>query len=300
MPTVPLIKLNNGHEIPQIGLGVYLTAQETCSSIVVEALEIGYRHVDTAVSYRNEHEVAQGILNFVNSKAAAGPSAPALTRKDVFFTSKIWEVDHGYERCKKAIAQEFEKVKGLEYIDLLLIHSPNVHDASTAEERTAARLGTWKALQESVEQGIVKSIGVSNYGLTHLKELFAWDGLVIPPAVNQIELHPWLQRVELVEYCRSKGVALEAYSPLTRGQKLREPIEPQLAALAKKYGKSPAQILVRWSLQKGFITLPKSVHRQRLQENFDVLDFEISKADLESLGGSELYGVTGWDPTVAS
>lgn len=109
MPTVPLIKLNNGHEIPQIGLGVYLTAQETCSSIVVEALEIGYRHVDTAVSYRNEHEVAQGILNFVNSKAAAGPSAPALTRKDVFFTSKIWEVDHGYERCKRQLPRSLKR-----------------------------------------------------------------------------------------------------------------------------------------------------------------------------------------------
>lgn len=295
----PYIKLNNGLKIPQVGLGVYLASANTCSSIVTEALQIGYRHVDTAVFYRNEHEAASGILTFVNSKAAAaGAADKPITRKDCFFTTKIWESDHGYNACKKAIADEFAKVKELGYIDLLLIHSPNVYEGTLAERRET-RLGTWKAMQEAVDEGIVKSIGVSNYGVHHIEELLAWKDLKIVPAVNQVELHPWLQRKELVDFCRSKGIELEAYSPLTRGQKLRDPVDPQLVEYGKKYNKSPAQILIRWSIQMGFITLPKSVHKERLIENFDVFDFELSKQDMESLGDKDAYGITGWDPTTS-
>lgn len=298
MSPVPSIKLNSGHSIPQLGLGVYLTSKDTAAKVVQEALEEGYRHVDSAAIYGNEVESAQGIIDFLNSDKAKKTST---TRADIFFTTKIWEVNHGYDKTKAAIEESFQRVKDLKYIDLLLIHSPRVQvpeglsATESAAERKKIRLGTWKALQEAVEQGIVKSIGISNYGIAHIQELLSWDGLKIKPSVNQIELHPWLQRTELVEFGRKHGIAAEAYSPLTRGQKLKD---PQLAALAEKYNKTPAQILVRWSVQKGFITLPKSVHRDRIIENYSVWDFEITQSDLDLLGGKNLNGVTGWDPTI--
>lgn len=281
-------KLSSGYSIPNIGLGVYLTAEDTASGIVKTALEIGYRHVDSAQIYRNERASCEGVLQFLESN-------PSVKRGDIFYTTKVWDVEHGYEKTKASIDKSVERLQGnghdptrtLGYIDLMLVHSPQ----SSKEKR----LGTWKALQEAVAEGKIRSLGVSNYGAHHIDELLHWDGLTIKPAVNQIELHPWLQRRDLVEYCRKNGIAVEAYSPLTRGQRLTT--DDQLQQYAAKYGKSTAQILVRWSLQAGFITLPKSIHKDRMQSNFDVLDFELSKEDFEGLGDKNEYGVTGWDPT---
>lgn len=288
MTAQKIAKLSSGHTIPAIGLGVYLTAADTASDIVLSALEIGYRHVDSAQIYRNEQSSCEGILRFLEKHTS-------VKRSEIFYTTKVWDSEHGYERTKASIAKSIERLQGhgdnpsrtLGYIDLMLVHSPQ----SDKEKR----LGTWKALQEAVAEGKIKSIGVSNYGAHHIDELLQWDGLKIKPAVNQVELHPWLQRRDLVDYCRKHGIVLEAYSPLTRGQRLST--DPQLQEYSKKYGKSAAQILIKWSLQAGFVTLPKSVHTDRIRDNFEVNDFELTPEDFENLGDKNEYGITGWDPT---
>lgn len=281
-------KLSSGHSIPTIGLGVYQTPPEVTTGIVKAALNAGYRHLDSAQFYHNEQATSEGILQFLDENKD-------VKRSDIYYTTKLWDEDHSYESSKASIAKSLSLLKGdgtvdskrtLGYIDLMLIHSPQ-----SDKER---RLGTWKALQEAVAEGTIKSIGVSNYNTHHIDEILQWDGLKVKPAINQIELHPWLQRTEIVKHCRDNDIALEAYSPLTRGTKLDE---PQLVAYSKKYNKTPAQILVRWSLQSGFITPPKSVNEDRIKANFDVLDFELSKEDVENLGDKDAYEVTAWDPT---
>lgn len=280
-------KLYSGHIIPTIGLGVFQTPPNETTRVVKTGLKAGYRHFDSAQFYHNEQATSEGILQFLDENKD-------VKRSDIYYTAKLWNDGHGYEPAKASIKKSLAKLQGngkdpkrtLGYIDLFLIHSP--------QSNREKRLGTWKALQEAVAEGTIKSIGVSNYGEHHIEEILQWEGLKIKPAVNQIELHPWLQRTELVEYSRKHGIALEVYSPLGRGQKLQD---PQLLKYAKKYGKTPAQILIRWSLQAGFITLPKSVNEDRIKTNFDVLGFELSKEDFENLGDKNAYDVTAWDPT---
>lgn len=295
--SIPAISLSSGYSIPQIGLGVYLTGSDVASTVVKQGLEVGYRHIDSAAIYGNEAEAAEGILAFLEEN-------PEVKRADVFFTTKIWEADFGYKKTKAAIERSLERVQGLGYVDLLLMHTPRVNPPASATSVEAAafrretRLGTWRAFQEAVAAGTVKSIGVSNFGEHHIRELLEWDGLKVKPAVNQIELHPWFQHAALVDYCRAQDIFPEAYSPLTHGQRLTAPLDATLAALAAKHRKSPAQILIRWSTQKQFVTLPKSVHINRLRENFEVWDFELSEEEVDSLGDKYLYGKTVWDPTV--
>ncbi len=275
----PLKELSSGHKIPVIGFGVYQTPAKTATTIVYQALKIGYRHVDSAVVYNNEEESVQGILKWLNEDPEHNK------REDIFYTTKVPNTAHGYDKTVAQIKSSLEKAEGLGYIDLILIHSP----LSDKEKR----LGTYKALQEAVEAGTVRSIGVSNYGIHHIKELFRWKGLKIKPVINQIELSPWLQRTELVDFCKANGLALEAYSPLTRGTKLDA---PDLVKLAEKYNKSPAQILVKWSIQKGFIPLPKTVSPVRAKENFDVFDFDLTRLEITELGDHLAYHLTCWDP----
>lgn len=283
MPAAPLLRLVSGKSIPVVALGVYETPASDASKIVEYALTQGYRHIDSAAAYHNEAQVGQGIVNFLAKN-------PSVKREEIFYTTKIREADQGYEKATRAINKSLDLVKGLGYIDLVLVHSP----LSSREKR----LGTWKALQEAVDSGLIRSsIGVSNFGIHHLKELLSWEGLKYKPAVNQIELSPWLQRTELVQFCHDNGIALEAYSPLTRGEKLDH---PTLTNLSKKYGKSAAQVLIKWSLQKGFIPLPKSVHSARIQSNLEVFDFELTQEEVETLGDKNDYFWTEWDPTTAS
>ncbi len=280
----PLKELPSGHKIPVIGLGVYLTPTDVASSIVYEALKLGYRHIDSAAAYKNEEEVAQGILKWLNEDPEHNK------REDIFYTTKIPNEAHGYAEAKEQIEKSLNKAKGLKYIDLILIHSP--------QSNREKRLGTYKALQEAVNSGTIKTIGVSNYGIHHLKELLKWDGLTIKPSINQIEISPWLQRQELVKFSQDNGIVLESYSPLTRGQRLTN-LDPELGALANKYGKSPAQVLIKWNIQKGYIALPKTINPARAAENFEVFDFELTKEDLEEFGDPKAYSVTsttGWDP----
>lgn len=282
MSNVPAYALRSGYKIPAIALGVYKTPVNEAPKLVHSALNIGYRHIDCAQFYNNEKEVLQGVAEWINENPKTNK------RSDVFYTTKIFDRNHGYELTKAAIQESLDNIKGIsDYLDLVLIHSP--------QSNKEKRLGSYKALQEFAEAGFIHSIGVSNYGIHHLEELYAWEGLKIEPAVNQVELHPWLMRNELVKYCRNKGILLEAYSPLVRGQKFDK--DENVMSLSKKYNKSQAQIMIRWSIQQGFVTLPKTSNPERLASNFDVFNFELSKEDVDLLSQPESYYISGWDPT---
>ncbi|KAG0365736.1 hypothetical protein BGZ54_006260 [Gamsiella multidivaricata] len=251
--------LNNDHHIPRLGLGVYQVpdGKET-EDAVLWALQMGYRHIDTATIYGNEKSVGNGIRK------------SGIPREEIFVTTKLTEDDQGYDSAIAALNLSLKKM-GLDYVDLYLIHSPL--------RGSGLRKESWKALETLVAQGKAKSIGVSNYGVSHLKELLATNPK-IRPVVNQIELHPWLTRPEIISFCESHQIAIEAYSPLCQGLKLQD---PRLVKIAKKYSKSPAQVLIRWSLQKGHIVIPKSSKKERIEQNADVFDFEISVEDMDVL-----------------
>lgn len=274
--------LNNGVEIPVVGFGLYLTDPGVAKDITIKALETGYRHIDSAQYYHNEEEASDAIAEFLKTHSE-------VKRSDIFYTTKVFDSRHGYEEAKKSIEESLEKAKGIDYIDLFLIHSPS----SNREKR----LGTWKALEEAVESGKVKAIGVSNYGVRHLKELLEWDELKIKPAINQIELHPWLPRHDIRDYCKQHGIQVEAYSPLTMGKKLND---PELKALAEKHGVTPAQLLLKWSYEQGFVVLCKTVTPSRLQPNFEVPDKVPSLPDdvKKAFDNPDSYEVYAWDPTV--
>ncbi|KAH8716745.1 NADP-dependent oxidoreductase domain-containing protein [Phaeosphaeriaceae sp. PMI808] len=274
-------RLNSGYEIPVLGYGVYQTPADITSEVVQHALKVGYRHVDSAVAYRNEQPSAEGIKK------------SGIAREDLFFTTKIPPRDMGYETAKEHIENTL-KITGFKYVDLYLLHSPYGGKEN--------RIGAWKALVEGVEAGKIRSIGVSNYGVHHLDELEAWinetedtqgKGKGGAISVNQVELHPWLARPDIVEWCKKRSILLEAYCPIVRAQRNNDPL---LQPLAKKYGKTPSQILIRWSLQMGFIPLPKSVTPSRIEENANVYDFELTGDEMKILETGE-YDPCAWDPT---
>lgn len=222
-------RMPSGYDIPVLGYGVYQTPADVASDVVKHALQTGYRHVDSAVGYRNEAPSAEGM------KKAGIP------RDQLFFTTKIPPKTMSYETAKEHIANSLKET-GFDYVDLYLLHSPYGGKEN--------RIGAWKALVEGVEAGKIRSIGVSNYGVHHLDELEAYiksaDGKGGVLSVNQVELHPWLARKDIVDWCKKRGVILEAYCPIVRAQKADDPL---LVPLAKKYGKTTSQILLRWSLQ---------------------------------------------------
>lgn len=272
-PNLPLtLELRDGHEIPRIGLGVFQAkAGGETRAAVRSALELGYRHVDTARVYNNERDVGQAI-------AESG-----IPREQIFVTTKLWNSDHGYEAALKACQGSLQRL-GLAYVDLYLIHWPV----------QGLRKETWRALVKLREDGLCRSIGVSNYMIRHLEELRAASE--IQPAVNQVEVSPFCTRSELRAYCREQGIVVEAYSPLTKGLRLDH---PAIVGMARKYGRSPAQILIRWALQREMVVLPKSVKPERIRENAAVLDFAIAAEDMDALEALDEGLVTGWDPTDA-
>ncbi|KAK4626379.1 hypothetical protein CLAFUW4_04812 [Fulvia fulva] len=275
------LKLLSGHEIPMLGYGVYQTFSpaDIASDVTDHAIKSGYRHVDSATAYRNERPTAQGMLK------------SGIPREQLYFTSKVPPKEINYEGAKRCVDESLKKT-GLDYLDLYLLHAPY--------GGKEGRLGAWKALVEAVDAGKVKSIGVSNYGVAHLEELEQWQksqskdkaGLL---SVNQIELHPWLARPDIVDWCEARGVVLEAYSPLARATRNDDAL---LKPLTKKYNKTPSQILLRWGLQKGFVILPKSVTHSRIDENRDIYDFELSREDMDHLNTGK-YEPSAWDPTTA-
>lgn len=261
---IPVKKLNNKLEIPIIGLGLARIPNDKAAELVYQALHRGYRHFDSAAIYGNEKGACKGIARWLKEDPVNHK------RSDVWYTTKIFETEHGYEKTKKAIKVCLENAEPIEYIDMILVHS--------ARSNWERRHGTWIALQEVVETGKVKTIGVSNYALKHVRELLKYKDLKIKPAVDQVELHPWLMREELVAYLHKNDISPEAYSPLTRGMWLKD---ANLMKVAKKHNKTTAQILINWSISKGFICLPRTSNYDRLISNIDVFDFKLDEEDLD-------------------
>jgi 2,5-diketo-D-gluconate reductase A len=271
MATVPTITLNNGVEIPQLGFGVYQVKPEETAQAVQTALEVGYRHIDTAEMYGNEAGVGEGIRN------------SGIPREEVFVTSKLNNGFHAHDDALKAFDGTLEAL-GSDYVDLFLIHWPLPGiDVDYVE--------TWKALEEIYESGRAKSIGVSNFNAHHLRKLHGETEVV--PAVNQIEVHPYLAQDELRAFNAQHQIATEAWSPIAQGKVLDD---PTILRVAERYGKTASQVTLRWHVQRGDIVFPKSVTRSRVEENFDIFDFELSEDDLREITALDRNERTGPDP----
>jgi 2,5-diketo-D-gluconate reductase A len=271
MAQVPNIRLNNGVEIPQFGFGVFQIEPDRTAEAVRTAFDAGYRHIDTAQGYGNEEGVGQAVRE------------SGLAREDVFVTTKLNNSRHGYDEAIAALDESLQKL-GLEYVDLYLIHWPRPQADQYVE--------TWRAFEKIASDGKARSIGVSNFQLPHLERLAAETGTV--PAVNQIELHPLLPQAQLRAYHRSHGIATEAWSPIGKGGDLLR--DERVVSLAEKYGKSPAQIVLRWHVQLDNIVFPKSVTPSRIQENIEVFDFEIDPDDMATIAELDSGTRLGPDP----
>jgi 2,5-diketo-D-gluconate reductase A len=270
MVFAPLVEMNDGRSIPVIGFGVWQVPDDVVVDATVKALEVGYRHIDTAYLYHNERGVGEALRR------------SELDRDDVFVTTKVWNTDHGYDQTLRA----FDKSTGLlgiDEVDLYLIHWP-----------TPARdvyLESWRALIRLREEGRARSIGVSNFHDAHLRKIIDETGVI--PAINQIELHPWLPQTELRDIDARLGIRTEAWSPLGSGRLIDDPV---IAEVSAKHGKSPAQVMVRWSIQLGNIVLPKSVTPERIEQNIDVFDFQLDDADMAAIATLESGRRTGPNP----
>ncbi len=261
------LTLNNKLKIPILGLGVYQSHPgiET-ENAVLEALKLGYRHIDTAAIYRNEESVGKAIKK---SK---------VPREEIFITTKLANQDHSDPL--KTFNDSLKKLD-LDYVDLYLVHWP-----------VEQRLNSWKVLEEIYKSGKAKSIGVSNFTIRHLKELLKVTKVI--PVINQVEFSPYLYQKELLDFCNENKIQLEAYSPLTRGHKLND---KKLIDIAKKYNKTSAQILIKWELQHNIVVIPKSTKKERIKENFDVFNFNIEKEDMNKLDNFNENFRTCWDPS---
>jgi methylglyoxal/glyoxal reductase len=249
------VKLYNGIEMPILGLGTWALRGQECIQGVTWAIEMGYRLIDTAALYGNEREIGEAIED---SK---------ISREDLFITSKVWNSDQGYDNTFKAFDKSLKKLK-LSYLDLYLIHWPI----------SGLRNDTWKALEKIYESGQARAIGVSNFTIKHIDELLSKTS--ITPMINQVEFSPFLYQKRLLEYCNSKNIQLEAYSPLTRGRKFND---STLKSISLKYNKSVPQILIRWGLQHKIVEIPKSGNKQHLKDNADVFDFRINTSDMDQI-----------------
>ncbi|MBO9328187.1 oxidoreductase [Achromobacter sp. HZ01] len=257
MANVPVVELNGGGRIPQLGLGVWQVPDGQAADSVKTALAAGYRLVDTAAIYGNEAGVGAGLR-------AAG-----VARKDLFITTKLWNDRHGYDDARKAMDESLQKL-GLAYVDLYLIHWPVAGSDKYLE--------AWRAMIEMQRDGLARAIGVSNFTQANLQRLMDDSG--VAPAVNQIELHPGFAQRALREFHARHGIATQSWSPLSQGGVAKE---KAIVDLARKYGKSPAQVTLRWHLQHGLLVIPKSVTPARIRENIDVFDFELSAADMAAI-----------------
>lgn len=265
------VTLNTGAKIPAIGFGTWQIKPWETEEAVSSALKLGYRHIDTARIYLNEKQVGSGIRK------------SNLSRQEIFVTTKLWNLSHGKKRAPRAFEASLKKL-GLEYIDLYLVHWPVKNK----------RVETWNALEFIQQTGRAKAIGVSNFNISHLEELRKASGTV--PAVNQVEFHPFLYEDQrpLLEYCQEQGIVLEAYSPLAHGKRMNE---IPIATAAKAHGKSTAQVMIRWAIQHGAIPLPKSSKLERIKQNLDVFDFELSKKEMDTINGLSDGMRTCWNPT---
>ena len=267
--------LHNGTKIPCIGYGTWLTTDEQASDAVKTAIDLGYRHIDTAARYENECGVGNGII------------ASGIDRKDIFVTSKVWNDCRGYEKTMAACEKTLADLK-LDYLDLYLIHWPA--SPLQYDDYNAVNLSTWQAMIDLYKAGKAKAIGVSNFMPHHLEALVQSE---IVPMVNQIEFHPGQMQEETLNYCREHNILVEAWGPLGRGKMLGN---ETLVTMAEKYGKTVAQLCIRWCLQNGVLPLPKSVTPSRIAENADVFDFEISDEDMQTVNAMEYFAGSGHNP----
>ncbi|MGQ9350900.1 aldo/keto reductase [Mycolicibacterium gilvum] len=261
MTHVPAIELNDGASIPQLGFGVYQISPEDTADVVRQALEVGYRHIDTAQMYQNEKGVGQGIRN------------SGIDRSDVFVTSKLNNGFHTPEDARRAFDETLKALE-FDYVDLFLIHwpLPTLYDGDF--------VSTWKTLEEFTKDGRARSIGVSNFQVAHLQRLA--DETDTVPAVNQIEVHPYFANDEVRAYGTEHGIATEAWSPIAQGKVLDDPV---VTRIAEATGKTPAQVVLRWHIQRGDIVFPKSVTLQRIKDNFALFDFELGAEDFDAVSG---------------
>jgi 2,5-diketo-D-gluconate reductase A len=266
------VQLNDGNAMPRVGFGIWRMDEEEAEAAVATALEVGYRSIDTAALYENEPACGRAI-------AASG-----LARDEIFVTTKLDNVDHGKDRVAGAFERSRENL-GLEYVDLYLIHWPI--------PKLGLYVETWKAMEGLVEKGVVRSIGVSNFKAHHLESLAEVSEVV--PAVNQIELNPYLTQAETRAYDTEKGIVTEAWAPLAVGEVLENEV---IAGIAARVERSPAQTILRWHLQIGNVVIPKSVRRERMEENLAVLDFELTGEDVEAISALHRNGGSGLDPDV--
>lgn len=262
------VTLNNNVKMPRFGLGTYLSQPGEVEESVLYALEIGYRSIDTATFYENERNVGRAIRG------------SGVARENIFLTTKVWNSDQGYNKALQAFHKSLEELQ-TDYLDLYLVHWPV----------GGKYPDTWRALEKVYEEGKVRAIGVCNFLEHHLEDLKAHSDII--PAVNQYEFHPHLQQHSLLNYCRENGIQVEAWAPIMRGRARTEPI---LVEMGKKYGKSPEQILLRWDLQQDVITIPKSVHKNRIKENSDIFDFELSEDDMRKIYSLDRNDRLGPDP----
>jgi 2,5-diketo-D-gluconate reductase A len=267
---VPTLTLGAGERIPQLGYGVFQVPPKETEQAVAEALSAGYRHIDTAAAYRNEGAVGEALRS------------SGLSRDEYFVTTKCWNDHQGYERAKRACHESRERLE-LSHIDLYLIHWPvPAHDLYVE---------TWRAFIELQQEGLVRSIGVSNFEAEHLERVIAETG--VTPAINQVELHPYFQQVGLRREHERLGIVTEAWSPLGQGMELEDRV---IVEIAQAHGKTAAQTIIRWHLQIGNVVIPKSVTPARIAENFDVFDFELTDEQLDSIAALDAGTRLGPDP----
>jgi 2,5-diketo-D-gluconate reductase A len=271
---VPSVRMGDGTPIPQFGVGTYKVSDDDAERIVAEALEVGYRHIDTAAMYGNEEGVGRAIR------------ASGIPRDELFVTTKVWNDDHGRARSRDAIRMSLDRL-GMPWVDLYLIHWPAASRGLYVE--------TWEALAAFREEGLTRSIGVSNFLVPHLEALAA-AGLPVP-AVDQIELHPQHQQREATEWLDAHGVAVEAWSPLARGAVADA---PAVRDAARAHGRTDAQVVLRWHVQRGTIVFPKTTRRERLVENADVFDFALTDAEMAAITALEAAGRVGSHPDAVS
>lgn len=250
------VTLYNGVKMPKLGYGVYQVDKEECERCVLDALKVGYRHIDTAQSYFNEEEVGNAI-------AKSG-----IPREQIFLTTKVWVEHYGYDETRKSVLESMRKLK-TNYIDLVLLHQP-----------FSDYYGAWRALEDLYAEGVIKAIGVSNFYPDRLVDICSFAR--IKPMVNQVETHPHNQQIEAHEWMKKYGVQHEAWAPFGegRGGMFEEPL---LVEIGKKYGKTAAQVILRWDMQRNVVAIPKSTHIERMEQNFDIFDFELSEEDIAKI-----------------
>lgn len=265
------VTLNNGVKMPQLGLGVWRIPNEEVTEVVSEALDIGYRLIDTAGAYRNEKGVGDAI------------AASQIPREEIFVTTKVRNSYQGYDNTLRSFENSLKELQ-LDYIDLYLIHWPQPAYDQYVE--------TFQALEKLYEEGLVRAIGVSNFNIEHLQRIFS--ECEVTPVVNQVECHPYLQQKELKAFCKDHDIFVEAWSPIAKGGDILK--DEVIKEIAETHGKSPAQVVLRWHMQEGTIAIPKSVTPSRIEENIDIFDFELTDEEMEKIARLDRNGRIGRDP----